>query len=124
MAGREGMGSCRYWLLAASGACQTLQMQTRPHAPFLTLVLLVASSLAGCSTPPESAGIEKEEKPYEMVEAPVGSRIKRKSYDNSTKPEVNPISTVSRETLEQDRAQQAVRQQGFVNDPSKYLGPR
>lgn len=80
------------------------------------LVLAVCGAVTGCTTPDKTAGQDKKE-PAELTEAPLGSRIKRKTT-------VNPITTSTREQLEQQRAQQGAISNAMVNDPAKYSGRR
>jgi hypothetical protein len=82
----------------------------------LPLLLVVCCAVSGCTTRGKSAGKEKEE-PTELTEAPLGSRIKRK-------PTVNPITSATREMIEQQRVQQGAVEAGMVNNPSKYSGRR
>ncbi len=80
------------------------------------LLLAVCCAVTGCTSPDKTAGKEKEG-PTELTEAPLGSRIKRKTT-------VNPITTSTREQLEQQRAQQGAIAAGMVNNPEKYSGRR
>jgi len=72
--------------------------------------------MTGCTTRDKTAAKEQEE-PAALTEAPLGSRIKRKST-------ASPITSSTREQLEQQRAQQGAISAGMVNDPTKYSGRR
>ncbi|HEY0864578.1 MAG TPA: hypothetical protein VGD97_10780 [Lacunisphaera sp.] len=78
------------------------------------LLLAVGCVMAGCTTRDKTAA---QEEPAELTEAPLGSRIKRKST-------VNPIDSATREMIEQQRVQQGVMEAGKVNNPQKYSGRR
>jgi len=80
------------------------------------LVAAVCCAATGCTTPDKTAWQDKEE-PAALTEAPLGSRIKRKTT-------VNPVTTNTREQLEQQRAQQGAISNAMVNDPAKYSGRR
>lgn len=82
----------------------------------LPLLLMVCCAVTGCTTRDKTAGKEKEE-PAELTEAPLGSRIKRKST-------VNPVDSATREMIEQQRVQQGAIEVGKVNNPEKYSGRR
>lgn len=83
---------------------------------FLPWLLLVGCAMTGCTTRDNTAGKDKEES-VALTEAPLGSRIKRKST-------VNPIDSATREMIEQQRVQQGVMEVGKVNNPAKYTGRR
>lgn len=82
----------------------------------LLTLLAVGGALTGCTTGGQTA-MEGKKEPAELTEAPLGSRIKRKTTGN-------PITTSTREQLEQQRAQQGAISAGMVNDPTKYSGRR
>ncbi len=88
------------------------QIRTR----FLPLLLAAGCVMTGCTTRDKTAAQEPEE-PAGLAEAPLGSRIKRKST-------VNPIDSATREMIEQQRVQQGVMEVGKVNNPAKYSGRR
>ena len=91
-------------------------MPNRIRAWSLPLLLVACCAATGCTTPDKTAGKEKEE-PVALGEAPLGSRIKRKTT-------VNPITSSTREQLEQQRVQQGAIEAGMVNNPAKYSGRR
>ncbi len=78
----------------------------------LPWLLVVCCAVTGCTTRDNTAGKDKAE-PVELTEAPLGSRIKRKST-------VNPIDSASRQMIEQQRVQQGAIQNGMVTNPAKY----
>lgn len=86
------------------------------RAGFLPLLLAIGCAMTGCTTRDKTDGKEKEE-PAALTEAPLGSRIKRKTT-------VNPITSSTREMIEQQRVQQGAIEAGMVNNPSKYSGRR
>lgn len=86
------------------------------RASSLPLLLVVCCAVAGCTSRDKTAAKEKPE-PTALSEAPLGSRIKRKST-------VNPIDSAAREMIEQQRVQQGAIEAGMVNNPSKYTGRR
>ncbi len=77
----------------------------------LCLLLAVAGGLlGGCTSQPKSAGKEAEE-PAVIADAPLGSRIKRRS-------EAGPVSQANRQQFEQERAQMGAIQTGVVQNPN------
>jgi len=78
------------------------------------LLLAVGCVMAGCTTRDKTAA---QEQPAELAEAPLGSRIKRKTT-------VNPVDSATREMIEQQRVQQGAIEAGMVNNPAKYSGRR
>lgn len=90
-----------------------------PHsirASSLSLLLVACWAMTGCITGDQTAAKEKKE-PAALSEAPLGSRIKRKTT-------TSPTTSSTREQLEQQRAQQGAIAAGMVNDPAKYSGRR
>jgi hypothetical protein len=93
------------------------RVQNRFRAVPLQVLLIVSLGLGGCATATESAKKEAPDNAVAATEAPLGSRIKRKTT-------VNPINSSNREMIEQQRVQQGAIATGMVNNPSKYSGPR
>lgn len=92
-------------------------MQNRFRAVSLQWLLIVSLGLAGCASRTESAKKKAPDDSVAATEAPLGSRIKRKTT-------VNPIDSATREMIEQQRVQQGVMEVGKVNSPQKYSGRR
>lgn len=92
-------------------------MRNQYQALSLFTLLAVSCVLTSCASPDKSAGKEDKEKPTAMTEAPLGSRIKRKST-------INPVSGATREQIEQQRVMQGTIQNAVANDPGKYGNSR
>lgn len=74
------------------------------------LALIGSAALTGCATN-TTKETAQENQPVE--EAPLGSRIKRRTN-------INPTAGVSREDIENGRVQDAARAVGAVTNPGKY----
>ena len=71
------------------------------------LAILITSILTGCASKPEK--VEQEEEGSKVaVEAPLGSRIKKRSN-------VAPVSGATRQDIDNARVQQGIQQTGAVN---------
>jgi hypothetical protein len=85
-------------------------MHSRQLNRSLCLLLAVAGGLGGCTSQPMTAEKEAED-PAVIADAPLGSRIKRRS-------DANPVSQANRQQFEQERVQQGAIQTGIVNKPN------
>jgi len=111
-AGRAGLALCRNPLFSGRLPAISLACRLQIRTWSLSLLLAAACVLAGCTTRDKTAGKEKEE-PADVAEAPLGSRIKRKTT-------VSPIDSASRQMIEQQRVQQGAIQNGMATNPAKY----
>lgn len=104
---RPGLAVHRNELYAGIFPHVLTRMRNQHQALSLLMLLAVSCVLTSCASPDKSAGKEEKEEPTAMTEAPLGSRIRKRT-------KIAPVSEATRQDVENARVQQGMQQTGAV----------